>query len=269
MTGAGSATRRAAGVVAVLLLVGGTGYAAGHMPAPPMTDIAWPVATAGAPAEVTGQADPDSAVVGGDVETVQNQVATPVPRAAEPWVAAMSTVTGIGAVALRAYADATLHLAASDPGCAVGWTTLAAIGAVESGHGTHGGTQLGADGRPGIPIIGPPLDGTPGTAAIRAGVDDREWHGDPTWAHAVGPMQFLPSTWRRWASDGDGDGQSDPNDIDDAALAAGRYLCASGSLADGDGWRTAILSYNHSDAYVALVLETANHYADASRSAAG
>ena len=43
-------------------------------------------------------------------------------------------------------------------------------------------------------------------------------------------MQFIPSTWRTWQTDGDGDGVADPNDIDDAALAAAGYLCQSGDL---------------------------------------
>ena len=78
-------------------------------------------------------------------------------------------------------------------------------------------------------------------------------------------MQFIPSTWHRWASDGDGDGRSDPNDIDDAAYAAARYLCAAGAdLTTGKGWQRAIRSYNHSDEYTAQVLDTANRYARAS-----
>jgi membrane-bound lytic murein transglycosylase B len=79
-------------------------------------------------------------------------------------------------------------------------------------------------------------------------------------------MEFIPSTWQRWASDGDGDGRSDVQDIDDAAYATARYLCASGAdLTTGRGWQRAILSYNHSDAYATSVLNSANRYAAASR----
>src|SRR3546814_10762281 len=85
-----------------------------------------------------------------------------------------------------------------------------------------------SDGRSSRPILGPALDGRPGFAAIRSTPESATWHGDSTWDHAVGPLQFIPSTWSRWAADGDGDGASDPNDIDDAAYAAGRYLCADG-----------------------------------------
>ncbi|BFO21183.1 hypothetical protein SHKM778_75710 [Streptomyces sp. KM77-8] len=67
-------------------------------------------------------------------------------------------------------------------------------------------------------------------------------------------MQFLPSTWARWGADGNGDGRADPDNVFDAALAAGHYLCAGdrdlGRAADLD---RAILSYNHSEAYLRLV----------------
>jgi membrane-bound lytic murein transglycosylase B len=178
----------------------------------------------------------------------------------------VALVTGIPARALTAYAQATLLLADEQPGCRLGWPTLAGIGKIESGHGTHGHTQLLPDGRPAIPIIGPALDGRAGFAAIPATPDSTALHGDPRWDHAIGPMQFIPSTWLRWASDADGDGRSDPNNIDDAAYAAGRYLCASGAdLTTGAGWHRAMLSYNRSDQYAADGLDAANGYAQASR----
>ncbi|WP_371811170.1 lytic transglycosylase domain-containing protein [Aeromicrobium sp. CFBP 8757] len=178
------------------------------------------------------------------------------------WVSATSQRTGIGEVAVRAYGSAALRLASEQPACRLGWTTLAGIGGVESLHGTDGGAYLLTDGRTSQPIVGPALDGTDGNAAIRATPETTEWHGDPTWDHAVGPMQFIPSTWERWASDGDGDGVTDPSDIADAAYAAGRYLCASGGdLTTAQGWTAAIFSYNHSDDYVRTVLAYANAYA--------
>ena len=141
-------------------------------------------------------------------------------------------------------------------------STLAAIGGIESGHGTHGGGVLREDGTTTDPILGPALDGRAGFAAIRATPESTAWHGDATWDHAVGPMQMLPSTWSRWRADGDGDGVDDPNDIDDAALGAARYLCASGAdLTGATGWHDAVFSYNHSEQYVADVLGAANRYA--------
>nr|WP_245790317.1 lytic transglycosylase domain-containing protein [Streptomyces monashensis] len=67
-------------------------------------------------------------------------------------------------------------------------------------------------------------------------------------------MQFIPSTWARWGADGNGDGRSDPNNVYDAALAAGRYLCAGGrDLSNPADLDRAILGYNHSDAYLRTV----------------
>jgi len=85
---------------------------------------------------------------------------------------------------------------------------------------------------------------------------------DRIWDHAVGPMQFISSTWRTWQVDGDGDGVSDPNDVDGAAVAAARYLCQSGDLMIGDTWSRAILSYNNSADYVLDVYTAADSYAD-------
>jgi membrane-bound lytic murein transglycosylase B len=197
------------------------------------------------------------------------EVEAPAPaRAAPGWVDAVARATGIPAVALQGYADATLTLDREDPGCRLGWTTLAGIGAIESGHGTYGGSALGEDGRAFPAIIGPALDGV-GFAAIRASDFSVTLDGDPRWQHAVGPLQFLPDTWERWGTDGDGDGRQDPQDIDDAALAAGRYLCAgSGDLATAAGWHRAVLSYNHDEEYVATVLVRADAYATASRAVA-
>jgi membrane-bound lytic murein transglycosylase B len=184
------------------------------------------------------------------------------PQPHPAWVDRMAGATGIPARALTAYAQASLLLSAEQPACRLGWNTLAGLGRIESEHGTLRGNHLLADGRPAVPIIGPALDGRSGFAAIPATRDSTVLDGDPRWAHAIGPMQFIPSTWHRWASDGDGDRRSDPNDIDDAAYAAARYLCASGAdLTTGLGWQRAIHSYNRSDVYTAQVLDTANQYA--------
>ncbi|ANH36807.1 hypothetical protein I601_0354 [Nocardioides dokdonensis FR1436] len=200
-------------------------------------------------------------------------VAAPVPPQADPgspvrrtqlvddgWLRRTSRATGIPAPALRAYADAQLSRVG---GCDVGWTTLAGIGWIESQHGTLGGRTIDDAGRSSSPILGPALDGSGDFAAIRSTAASREWHGDATWEHAVGPMQFLRSSWEPWAADGDRDGVIDPLDLDDAAATAARYLCAGGrDLAAGDGWADAVLSYNHSDEYVAAVHSAASSYAE-------
>jgi membrane-bound lytic murein transglycosylase B len=176
------------------------------------------------------------------------------PVVSSDWVARTATRAAIPAAAVRAYGAATLREARDEPSCHLGWTTLAGLGWVESQHGTIGGRVLGDDGRADRPIFGPALDGTHGTAAIRSVTGG--------WERAVGPLQFLPSTWARWAADGDGDGTADPQDLDDAALAAGRYLCgAGGDLATGPAWVSAVLAYNHADAYVNAVYVAASTYA--------
>jgi Transglycosylase SLT domain len=187
------------------------------------------------------------------------------PQPDPAWVDRVAGATGIPARALVAYAQASLVLSDQQPGCRVGWTTLAGLGRIESHHGALAGGRLLEDGRPSVRILGPALDGRSGFRAIRATPQSIAMIGDPNWAHAVGPMQFIPSTWQQWASDGDGDGRRDPHDIDDAARAAARYLCASGAdLTAAAGWQRAIHSYNQSDAYTAEVLDTANQYARAS-----
>lgn len=179
------------------------------------------------------------------------------------WAARMSRDTGIPARALEAYAHAHAVMAEVDPGCNVTWVTLAGIARIESNHGRYHGRSLTPDGTPTRPIIGVPLNGTAGTKRI-ADTDGGALDGDPVWDRAVGPFQFIPSTWARWASDGDGDGVGNPQDIDDAALAAARYLCAgAGDLSTGQDWLRAILSYNHSRVYANNVYQAARGYAEA------
>ncbi|HEY0948951.1 lytic transglycosylase domain-containing protein, partial [Nocardioides sp.] len=184
-----------------------------------------------------------------------------VPARVDPrWVARTAARAGIPGPAVRAYANAQL---AEPAGCDVGWTTLAGIGWVESHHGTIDGRTLGEDGHSSTPILGPALDGRGQVAAIPATPQSRAWHGDPAWDHAVGPLQFIPSTWAAWGADGDGDGTADPNDLDDAAYAAVRYLCADGhDLESGQGWADAVFSYNHAQSYVDAVYAAASAYAE-------
>ncbi|SOE02235.1 lytic murein transglycosylase [Blastococcus haudaquaticus] len=181
-----------------------------------------------------------------------------VPAAA--WVREAASRTGVPDRAMQAYATAALALADEEPGCGLGWNTLAAIGQVESVHGTIAGGALGADGVAKPAIVGIPLDGD-GVASI-PDTDGGRLDGDRTWDRAVGPMQFIPSTWERWAADGDGDGAADPQDVDDAALAAARYLCSGGgSLATAEGWTAAVTSYNNSLEYAAQVAGIASRHA--------
>lgn len=124
-------------------------------------------------------------------------------------------------------AVAYLAAARSAP-CPVDYRILTAIGAAESGHGTHGGSHLDADGEATGSIV--------------------------SYAGATGPMQFMPATWDSYGVDGDGDGRIDVNDIDDAAAGAAALLCADGVASDPEG---AVYAYNHDDAYVADIDERA------------
>lgn len=181
-------------------------------------------------------------------------------RADPAWVARIAESTRIPPRALAAYAGAALVVAEESPACGLGWNTLAGIGFVESEHGTIHGSTIDEDGtaRPGI--IGIPLDGT--ASLVVRDSDGGALDGDSVWDRAVGPMQFIPETWDQWGTDGDGDGTADPQNIDDSALAAGRYLCAAGGdLTAPDGWIAAVHAYNPSVDYNNRVADAAAHYA--------
>jgi hypothetical protein len=136
--------------------------------------------------------------------------------------------------ALLAYRRAADVMTEAKPSCGLSWPLLAAIGRVESDHGRADGARLGEDG------VSRPTRGGP---------------------EGVGPMRFFPAVWQVVAVDGDGDGERSPHDIDDAALAAAVYLCASGDdLRDAAAMRAAVRSYNDSGRYVDLVLAYEEKY---------
>ncbi|GAA5001839.1 lytic transglycosylase domain-containing protein [Streptomyces hyderabadensis] len=168
-----------------------------------------------------------------------------------------SSETGIPATVLDAYKKAESELRRAKPGCNLPWQLLAAIGKVESGQARGGrvdaaGTTIGR-------IIGPQLDGN-GFALIKD-TDNGVYDGNSSYDNAVGPMQFIPSTWAWAGRDGNGDGKEDPNNVYDAALAAGHYLCRNGwDLSDRADLKSAILSYNNSQTYLYTVLSWLEHY---------
>ena len=174
------------------------------------------------------------------------------PRGSRVWTASDLADNDVPTAALTAYQNAAQQLSLSDPGCDLPWTLLAAIGRVESNHGRFAGSVVTTDGVARPEIIGIALNGAGPVAAIRDS-DDGKLDGDTKWDRAVGPMQFIPTTWAWAGRDGDGNGVANPHDLDDAALAAGDYLCAGASLSTGSGMKAAIYRYNPSDDYVALV----------------
>jgi membrane-bound lytic murein transglycosylase B len=156
-------------------------------------------------------------------------------------------------------------LNARKPACTLRWTTIAAIGKVESNHGRVGASTLGTDGRALPPIIGPALDGKGGRAKV-ADTDAGALDNDRAWDHAVGPMQFLPTTWRSYAIDADSDGIVDPNDVDDAALAVASKLCeANKDLSQAANWTAAIKTFPDLSTKLQEVFDAANLYGQKSR----
>lgn len=167
----------------------------------------------------------------------------------------------ISRTALDAYWRAAAITNAGRPGCGIDWALIGAIGRVETNHGTYGGAVLAPDGSTTPTIIGIALDGSRGTARV-ADTDGGALDGDPVVDRAVGPMQFIPGTWRAFAADGNGDGVADPHNIYDAAVATGNYLCSSagGPIADQTNASRAVFAYNRSSDYNLQVLTLADHY---------
>ncbi|MBP3088894.1 hypothetical protein EML15_07020 [Corynebacterium sp. sy017] len=181
------------------------------------------------------------------------------------WADPLAAETSIPTAALRAYANAELIAAQSWPECHISWNTLAAIGYVETRHGTYSGElfnnrSIDENGYVLPPIIGVPLDGSPGFASV-ADTDGGELDGDSEYDRAVGPMQFIPESWQRYGRDANGDGVADPNQIDDAALGAAYLLCDNRDLSTAQGWVSAVQSYNMSEEYLIKVRNAAAAYA--------
>ncbi|MDF3141513.1 MULTISPECIES: lytic transglycosylase domain-containing protein [unclassified Streptomyces] len=180
----------------------------------------------------------------------------PSPTPSTP-VTPGASEAGIPATVLDAYKKAATALQESKPGCNLEWQLLAAIGKVESGQARGG--RVDANGTTISPILGPQLNGN-GFASI-SDTDDGAYDGDASYDRAVGPMQFIPSTWEWAGRDGNADGKKDPNNVYDAALAAGHYLCRFGwDLSTQGDLSSAILSYNNSQDYLNLVLRWLEYY---------
>lgn len=184
------------------------------------------------------------------------------------WAAALAPGLHIPVTALEAYGYAARVAEVENPNCHIAWTTLAGIGQVESRHGTYRHATLFRNGDVRPPIRGVVLDGTNGTMRIidpEARLDGRPggMDGQPDTVRAMGPMQFIPETWREYGVDANNDGRVDVDNIDDAALSAAGYLCWRGKdLATPRGWITALWAYNDSDVYARAVRDWATAYAE-------
>lgn len=176
--------------------------------------------------------------------------------------AAPAAPSDISRLFLDAYQRAADVMAVRRPECKVRWTALAAIGRVESNHGRSKGARVALNGDLWPVILGKPLDGTSNTRRI-PDTDGGEYDGDSVVDRAVGPMQFIPSTWTRVRLDGNGDGVTNPNNAYDATVTAAEYLCRvarAGPLETDEALRPAFFSYNRSEAYVERVLALSHHY---------
>jgi membrane-bound lytic murein transglycosylase B len=195
------------------------------------------------------------------------------------WAAKRARALRIPVTALEAYGYAARVAEVENPDCHLSWNTLAGIGQIESHHGTYGRAILSRNGNVQPPIRGVRLDGSDGTLRIvesdqtdladRADQDDRTDQADQAdradsdgVVRAMGPMQFIPETWRLYGVDANNDGVVSPDNIDDAALSAAGYLCWRGKDLDtARGWVTALLAYNDSEIYLRAVRDWATAYA--------
>jgi hypothetical protein len=226
--------------------------------------------SAGAEPEQPPTPPPSSSAV--DLDAPPAGESTDTTRAAfsshRPWLGS-ARAGDIPWAALGAYQRAAGILGKVEPGCGVSWQLLAAVGQVESEHGQARGGEPGADGVVRPAIVGAPLNGT-GPRPTLKDTDGGRIDGDPTWDRAVGPMQLLPGMWQVAGVDGDGDGERSEQDLDDAALAAGVYLCATGpDLDDPERAAQALVSYNGSEGYADQVLAVAKQYRDEDFAVAG
>jgi len=209
---------------------------------PPVTVQGAPVAAGPSPSAGGGQ-DPE-AFADDVIQRALELVGAVEPGSAAGDEVAALVAAGVPQVVAEAYVAARDKLAVDRPDCQIPVELIAGHGYIESGHGTSGGASADAQGNITPQIFGPPT----------------------RYGRAVGPMQFLQSTWDGYVEqygplDGNNDGQQDPHNIFDAALAGGIYDCVGGggSLAEAgsDNQRRAIFSYNHSDVYVNDVLAAA------------
>ncbi|KAA0022569.1 lytic transglycosylase domain-containing protein [Antrihabitans cavernicola] len=187
-------------------------------------------------------------------------VAPPAPTGPQLPTSIAESPIGVPTINVAAYKAAEHTLAVQNPNCHMPWNLIAGIGRVESTQANDG--KVDAAGNMLDPIYGPILDGSLGGNNVVMDTDGGALDGNATYDRAVGPMQFLPETWKKYGADGNGDGKIDPQNIFDAALTTGKYLCDGNlDMRDLAQQSKAILRYNNSMAYVANVMAWSLGYA--------
>ncbi|WP_455357107.1 C40 family peptidase [Streptomyces sp. SYSU K217416] len=177
------------------------------------------------------------------------------------------TAADIPARMLTAYKKAVQQVGKHVPKCqGMRWPILAGIAKVESNHAIGRNIAGNGDIRPKIYGVLLNGSGAGGNTTVFPDTDGGKWDGTATGERAVGPFQFLPSTWEGSGEDAGGDKTADPHNADDAALGAAIYLCGSGrDLTKRAQLKAAILQYNHSNEYVTNVLGWIDQYTAAAK----
>ena len=145
------------------------------------------------------------------------------------WAAERAPALDIPVTALEAYAYAARVAEVENPDCHLAWTTLAGIGMVESHHGTYRGADDRAQRRRHARRSAACSSTAPTATCEILDSDAVSLDGERAGlVRAMGPMQFIPETWRLYGVDANNDGDVSPDNIDDAALSAAGYLCWRG-----------------------------------------
>lgn len=197
-----------------------------------------------------------------DLDDAEARITDLRPQLEDALVGQLVPGTDLSLVVIDAYFRASVSMSERRPNCGISWDQLAGVGLIESRHGAFGGSTVGPDGQTTKEILGPVLDGDP-FAAI-ADTDGGRLDGNVEWDRAVGPMQFIPSSWAIYGLDGNGDGAVDPHNLYDAAYAAAEHLCRGHSSLQNDAnYRQSLFGYNRSAVYGSDVMAARSRYATA------
>lgn len=212
-----------------------------------MVSVAQAQRDAAAQAAEAARAQLDAANV--DLETAKAELVSLAPTAT-------LDTADIPVLAADAYVRAAAWGREQFPECTLQWYDIAGIARQETNHGRFAGSQITASGEVVPHIRGIALDGTRSLAV--PDTDGGLLDGDTVWDRAIGPTQFIPTSWRAYAGmydvDGNLDGVEDPHNIYDETRATAALLCRNGWGPTDESQRRAVYGYNPSDDYVVKVM---------------